>query len=78
MSVLLYNLLPWIFLGMTLKIAAPHMKQTNKTFLSTGLGCGVGLGFLLPSVIESLPIAHSITGCMLLGVIVGTSIKKKW
>lgn len=69
-------LLPFVIMGIGLKIAAPHLKKREESFISTGIGFGVGLGLLVSSYVPSIPSSYGVSIGFLLGVLAGSNIKK--
>lgn len=69
-------LMPFVFMGFGLKIASQHWANRAETFISTGIGFGVGLGLLVCNYIPSIPTLYGVSVGFLLGVLAGSNIKK--
>lgn len=69
-------LIPFIIMGIGLKIAGPFLKNRNDTFISSGICFGIGGGLLICKYIPSIPVMYGVSIGFLAGVLVGTNIKK--
>jgi len=69
-------ILPFVFMGIGLKLAAPHWEKRSESFIGTGIGFGIGAGLLISNYIPQIPVTYAVSIGFLLGVLLGSNIKK--
>lgn len=69
-------LIPFIIMGIGLKIAGPHLQKRNETFISSGICFGIGGGLLICRYIPTIPVMYGVSIGFLIGVLAGINIKK--